>query len=114
YFESSVKGAGLPGGANGVTKFKAKLVSTKPAVNPKELVLAISTPDQPEVTLKFEAALRGKADPGTEISFEGVARAFTEQPFMLTFDVEKEKVDGWPAQAAPPPVKKRRVMKKKQ
>jgi tetratricopeptide (TPR) repeat protein len=114
YFESSVKGAALPGGANGVTKFAGKLVSMKPALNPKELVLAISTPDTPEVTLKFETPLRGKADPGTDISFEGVASSFTKEPFMVVFDVEsKDKIDGWPAQAAPP-AKKRAPVHKKQ
>jgi tetratricopeptide (TPR) repeat protein len=114
YFQTSVKGAGLPGGANGVTKFKGKLVSMKPAMNPKELVLAVSAPDTPEVTLKFETALRGKADAGTEIGFEGVASAFTREPFMLTLDVEsKDKIEGWPVQAAPA-VKKRPATKKQQ
>ena len=113
YFETSVKGAGLPGGANGVTKFKGKLISQKPALRPKELVVGISSPDTPEVTLKFENALPGKAEPGTTIEFEGVPSAFTKEPFMLTFDVEgKDKITGWPAQA--PPAKKAVVRKKKQ
>jgi tetratricopeptide (TPR) repeat protein len=113
YFDTSVKGAALPGGANGVTKFKGTLISQKPALNPKELVLGISTPDTPEVTLKLETALRGKADPGTVIHFEGVASAFTKDPFMLTFDVDsKNKIQGWPAQA--PPAKKRPGARKKQ
>jgi len=44
-----------------------------------------------------------------------VASAFTKEPFMLTFDVDgKDKIEGWPAQAAPPPAKKRTVSKKKQ
>ncbi len=112
YFQNTVKGAGLPGGANGVTKFRGKLVSMKPAINPKELVLAMSAPDTPEVTLEFETALRGKAEAGTEIGFEGVASAFTKNPFMLTLDVEsKDKIEGWPAQAAPA-AKKRPVTKK--
>jgi len=115
YFDTSVKGAALPGGANGVTKFKGTLISQKPALNPKELVLGISTPDTPEVTLKLETALRGKADPGTVIHFEGVASAFTKDPFMLTFDVDsKDKIQGWPAQAAPPAKKRAVVRKKKQ
>jgi tetratricopeptide (TPR) repeat protein len=113
YFDASVKGAALPGGANGVTKFKGTLISQKPALNPKELVLGISTPDTQEVTLKLETALRGKADPGTVIHFEGVASAFTKDPFMLTFDVDsKDKIQGWPAQA--PPAKKRPGVRKKQ
>jgi hypothetical protein len=113
YFES-IKGALIPGGANGVSKFRGKLVSAKPEVKPKELVLAISDATTPEVTLKFETALPGKADPGTEIGFEGLPSAFTKDPFNLTFDVEsKDKIEGWPVQAAPP-VKKRPAVKKKQ
>jgi tetratricopeptide (TPR) repeat protein len=114
YFDSSVKGAALPGGANGVTKFKGTLISQKPALNPKELVVGITKPDTPEVTLKLETALRGKADPGTVIEFEGVPSAFAKDPFMLTFDVDsKDKIAGWPAQAATT-AKKRPPVHKKQ
>ena len=106
YFETSVKDALLPGGANGVKKFKGKLVSMKPALRPKELVLSMDE-DKPQVTLKFETALPGKADPGIEIAFEGVAKAFQKDPFMLTFEVEdKDKITGWPVQAAAPAAKK--------
>jgi hypothetical protein len=113
YFES-IKGALIPGGANGVKKFSGKLISTKPEVRPKELVLAISDATTPEITLKFETALPGKAEPGTVIGFEGVPSAFTKDPFMLTFDVDgKDKIEGWPAQAAPP-AKKRAPVRKKQ
>jgi tetratricopeptide (TPR) repeat protein len=102
YFQNSVKSAQLPGGANGVTKFRGKLISMKPAVNPKELVLAIGSAGTPDVTLRFETPLRGKADAGTEIGFEGIASAFTRDPFMVTFDVEsKDKIEGWPAAPAP-------------
>jgi tetratricopeptide (TPR) repeat protein len=113
YFDGSIKGAGLPGGANGVNKFKGKLVSATPETNPKELVLGITDPKVGEVTLKLDAPLRGKMDVGTEIGFEGVATAFTKDPFMLNFDVEKAKIVGWTAAPAPvrkavprPPVKK--------
>ena len=48
----------------------------------------------PEVTLKLVDG-RGKAkrlekrlSPGTEVEFNGVATAFTQNPFMLVFDVE--------------------------
>ena len=81
YFEMSVKGAALPGGVNGIKKFKGKLISQKPALKPKTLVVSISG-DTPEVTLNLEGfVLPGKAEPGTEIAFEGVASAFTKQPF---------------------------------
>ncbi len=113
YWEGSVKGAGLPGGASGVTKFKGKLVSQSPAKNPKELVLAISDASTPEVTLKLDEAMAGAAEPGTEIEFEGVASAFTKDPFMLTFDVDKAKVAGWPAPVKKAPAAKKAIRKKK-
>ncbi len=111
YWDSSVKGAGLPGGAHGVTKFKGKLVSHAPAKNPKELVLAISDASTPEVPLKLDEPMIGAAPAGTEIDFEGVATSFVKDPFMLTFEVDKAKVSGWPA-----PVKKvapKRAIRKK-
>ncbi len=104
YFESSVKDAGLPGGANGVTKFKGKLVSTTPAVRPKELTLAIEGAAA-DVTLKLEEPLPGMMEAGGEISFSGAAKAYTKDPYMLTFAVSKEDLEGWtgkgPAGARP-------------
>src|ERR1700676_3967500 len=105
YFNEQMKDHAVP-------KLKGKLVTMRPAIRPKELVLAIQTPDTPEVTLKLETPLPGKAEPGTEIQFEGTATEFTKDPFMLTFVVEsKDKIEGWPAQAAPP-AKKRPPAKK--
>ncbi len=106
YFAEKLKDTQLPGGAMGVTKFKGKLISMKPAVNPKELVLGISDATTSEVTLKFETPLKGKADVGTDIAFEGIASAFQKEPLNLVFDVEKDKLEGWPVQAAAPPAKK--------
>lgn len=103
YFDQHMKGAALPGGAGGVEKFKGKVISQKPAVGAREVVLGISADDTPEVTLKLETPLPGKAPVGTEIEFEGIASGFTPDPFMVTFDVEKSKVSGWPA--PPPPVR---------
>lgn len=89
--------------------FKGKIVSMKPETNPKELVLAVETADQPEVTLVLEKALRGKADVGTEIQFTGVAKEFTKEPFTLKLEVENEKLKGWPVMGPAPkaaPVRK--------
>lgn len=89
--------------------FRGKLVSAKPEVNPKELVLAVETADTPEVTLILEKPLRGKADPGTEIEFTGVAKEYSKDPYTLKLEVlnsEAGKLKGWPAQAAPAPAKK--------
>ncbi len=95
-FESNLKGAALP-------KLKGILVSSEPAVNPKKIVVGISDASTPEITIELEggAAFRGKADPGTEIEFEGIGKEFSSDPFNLTVEVEKEKLTGWPVQAAP-------------
>jgi tetratricopeptide (TPR) repeat protein len=95
YFENNMKDAALPGGVNGVTKFKGKVVSMVPAVRPKEVQLSIENGASPDVTLKLDSALPGKMEPGGELEFEGVAKSYTKEPFMVTFEVEKAKVAGW-------------------
>lgn len=107
-FETNLKGAALP-------KMKGKLVSMEPAVNPKKLLIGISNPDNAEVTLVLSenGAFRGKAEPGTEIEFEGIGKEFSSDPFMLTVEVDREKITGWPAQAAAPATKKSPARSKK-
>jgi len=95
FFEASVKDAELPGGANGVQKFKGTIISMTPATRPKEIVLAVEKPGVADVTLKFETALPGKMDPGEQLSFEGVAKAYTKDPYMLTIETDKDKIEGW-------------------
>jgi hypothetical protein len=90
----AMKDAGLPGGRPDVPKFKGKLVSATPETRPKELTLAIGG-DMPDVTLKLEEPLPGKMDPGGEISFSGVAKEFSKSPFMVTFEVSKDDIEGW-------------------
>ena len=101
YFESNMKGAALPGGAGGLTKFTGKLIEQKP----KQLILAIENEATADVTLNVDAPIAGKLDPGTAIGFEGVASGYTADPFMVTFDVKKAKLTGIKT-AAPPPAKK--------
>jgi tetratricopeptide (TPR) repeat protein len=95
YFDANMKGAALPAGVNLVVKFKGKLVSMTPAVRPKELVLAIENSEVPDATLKLDSALPGKMEPGADLEFEGVAVSYTKDPFMVTFEVEKNKLAGW-------------------
>jgi len=101
YFEEHMKGAELPA-------FKGKLIEARPETNPKELVLSITDGTTPDATLKLDAALKGKMDPGAEIEFAGIASGYTASPFMVTFDVEKAKINGWKGVggAAAPPAKK--------
>ena len=108
YFEGQLKSADLP-------PLKGTLVEGKPACKSKELIVALSDASHAEVSLKLDAALTGKPETGTEIQFKGVPSAFTKDPFMLTMDTEKAKIEGLkmsPCAAAAPPMKKA-VPKKK-
>jgi len=86
-------------------KFKGKLVSATPENRPKELVLSIGG-GAPDATLKLDEPLPGKMEPGGEISFFGAAKEFTKDPYMITFEVAKDDIEGWtgkgPAGAARP------------
>jgi len=113
FFEMNVKDAALPGGANGVTKFKGKIVSMTPATRPKEVELAIEKPGVADAKLVFETALPGKMEPGEELEFEGVAKSMTKEPFMITFAVEKDQLTGWTGKNAPA-AKSKATAKKKQ
>jgi hypothetical protein len=106
YFEGQLKNAAVP-------KLKGTLVEAKPACRSKELLVAISDAKNPEVTLKLDAAVTGKPEPGTEIQWEGVPSAFTKEPFMLTMDTEKAKIEGLKASACAAPVVRRSAGKKK-
>lgn len=105
YFDSSMKGAAVP-------KLKGWLVSAKPAIKSKELMVSMEGKDQaPNVTLKLvgsdgatAAPLAGKPEVGDEIEFEGVGESFTKDPFMVTFDVEKAKITGMKEEKVAPTV----------
>lgn len=102
YFETTVKDAALPGGVNGVNKFRGKLVSMTPANRPKELVLAVEKADVPDATLHFDDPLPGNMMPGEDLEFSGAAKSFVKEPFMLTFDVELADLVGWTGKNTPP------------
>ena len=113
-FWESVKGTELPGGANGVTMWKAKIVSMKPEMRPKEIVLGFENPAVGDITLKLETALPGKMDPGSELQFKGVADSYSKAPYMLTLTIDKDSLKddltGWtgknPAPVRRPAAKK--------
>ena len=102
YFAESMKDALIP--PENMVPFKATLISHEPAKNPKTLVLGIQDPQKADVTVKLEEALTGAAPAGTAIQFRGAPESFTREPFMVTFQVDKENLKGWPAPA--PPAKK--------
>ena len=98
YFESDIKNAWVPGGADGVDRLRGTVISVKPQDRPSSVIVAISDRITPEVTLQIKdarwQATQSKAEikPGTEIEFEGVPVAFTRKPFMLTFVVQPDKL----------------------
>jgi len=99
YFTENMKDALIP--PEGMVPFKGTLISHDPAKNPKTLVLGIQDPGQADVTLKLDTAMTGVAPAGTVIQFRGAPESFTKEPFMVTFEVDKEAVTGWPAPAPP-------------
>jgi hypothetical protein len=91
YFENELKDSGVP-------PMKGTLVEGKPACKSKELLVAIPLPDQTgnpvaEITLKLDTPLTGKPETGGTIQWTGVPKAFTKDPFMLTMEAEKAKVE---------------------
>ena len=111
YFENELKDSAVP-------PMKGTLVEGKPACKSKELLVAIPLPDQQgnpvaEITLKLDTPLTGKPETGGTIQWTGVPKAFTKDPFMLTMEAEKAKVENvktTPCGAAPA---KKAVSKKK-
>ncbi len=109
YFDNQLKNAAVP-------KLRGVVVEGKPECRSKELTVAVPEPDAQgtpiaEITLKLDAPLTGKPEAGQEIQWEGVPSAFTQQPFMLTMDTEKAKIDGLktsPCVVHRPPVRKKK------
>ncbi len=104
YFNSSMKDALLP-------TLKGKVVKMEPESKPKTILLAMTDGKSDgavaDATLKFEAPLAGKVDVGTELTFEGVPESYTANPFMVVFNVDKDKLHGWTGKNTPAPVHRR-------
>ena len=95
YFEGQLKDADVAG-QGGAKALKGTLIEGRPACRSKELLVGIPEPGQQakgEILLKLDAPLTGKPEAG-EIEFDGVPRAFTREPFLLTMEVEKAKIVG--------------------
>lgn len=93
YWEG-LKGTAMP-------KFKGRVISSSPPVKTKEIVVGIRDANLSEVKLILEAPV-GKVEPGAEIEFEGaVAKDFTADPFLITADIENDKVTGLPKAIGP-------------
>ncbi|MBI4908312.1 MAG: hypothetical protein HY820_32095 [Acidobacteria bacterium] len=105
YFNSGLKDSALP-------KLNGVVVAAKPECRPAQLTLAIRTPDNPslapEVVLKLEKPLTGKLEKDAELKWEGVATAFTKDPFLLTVETEAAKLEGLKTSACAPTVSRKR------
>ena len=101
YFADNVKDALIPPQEGEFKQFKGKVVSMD---NPKELVLAVDDTDGPtgDATLVFETPIKGKLEPGADISFAGAPQSYTKDPFNIKFAVDRKNVTGLPAAPAPP------------
>ena len=95
YFNSSMKDALLP-------TLSGKVVKLEPETRPKTILLSLEDGTTPDATLKFEAALGGKVEPGTVLTFEGVPESYTASPFMVVFKVDKDKLHGWTGKGEAP------------
>jgi len=97
-FWSSANGAGLPGkDPDDQTKdlmWTGKIVSMKPAIGPKELVMAVENPAG-DVTLELLEPLKGKMEVGSELQFSGQAKAYNKDPYMLTMETDVDHIVGW-------------------
>jgi len=69
-------------------------------VNPKELLVAVEN-QTGDALLKFETPLKGKAEPGTPLTFKGSPQSYTKEPYQLAFVVEKSDLKGWPVPQTP-------------
>ena len=111
YFETDLKDHDIP-------PLKGTLLEGKPACRSKELLVAIPLPDQQgnpvaEITLKLDAPLSGKPEAGATIQWKGLPIAFTKDPFMLTMEVEKAKLENVKITPCGPPPAKKAASKKK-
>lgn len=92
YFETSFKGALVPGGTNGWDDFHGTVLSAEPRAKPSKLVVSIVDRKTPEITLRLGAALKKEVHSDSDVWFHGVAMEFSRDPFMVTFDVNIEDV----------------------
>ena len=93
YFQTNLR--------NNVLVLRGTIVERRPPGNPDTLVLGMSDPGKPDVTLKISAnskrtarplvsaAQLKAAAPGSQVEFQGIVISFTSDPFMLVFDVPR-------------------------
>jgi hypothetical protein len=116
YFEGQLKDADVSG-QNGAKALKGTIVEAKPACRSKQLLVAIPDPNSTatptaEITLVLDTPLTGKPETGQTIQWNGVPKSFTKDPFMLTMETEKDKIEGLKITPCAPPVHRSTTKKK--
>ncbi|MGA8028894.1 MAG: hypothetical protein WB992_17265 [Bryobacteraceae bacterium] len=105
FFNSNVKDAEIPGGAEGVKNFTGTVISIDPPDHPTKVTLGVEDPTKADATLEFSQPLPSsaleKVKIGSKLDFSGVADSYTKDPYMLTF--KDPTVPG--VQTAAPPKK---------
>lgn len=100
YFELVLKDAKVPGPTDPVEVLRGRVISSRPSKRPSEMVLALSDDHTPEVTITLRDSrqnlfpLLHPLPPGTVLEFYGIPVLFTQEPFMLTFEVKAENGPG--------------------
>jgi len=89
FFNSNVKDAEIPGGAEGIRSFSGTIISVDPADRPMKVTLGVEDPTKADAALEFSSPLPAgaleKVKVGSKLDFSGIADSFTKDPYMLTF-----------------------------
>ena len=89
FFEESLKGRLVPGGANGVRDFSGTVISVAADDKPAKVLVGVDDPTKPDATLEFEkplsAAVLEKLKPGQKVEFNGVVSGYNKDPYTLVF-----------------------------
>ena len=92
YFQMGMQGAILP-------TLRGRVARLDPPVNPTRIFLIMDDgrveSNAADAALEFEKPLPGSVDYDTVLTFEGVGKSFTQNPFLLTMEVAKENLHGW-------------------
>ncbi len=103
YFRLNLDSTEIPGGTDGLRRFKAVVLSSQPTVEPRVVLLAMTDEATvPEVMLQLKRPWQQPLPNGTEVEFSGIPRSFRLDPFLLAFDVMGfEVLHGPSAQSEP-------------
>jgi hypothetical protein len=93
-FNATYEGTLMPPPGVSFNYFKGKIISLTPSSNPKEIVLAILDPAVPDAKLVFRKALAGTMALGSELRFRGIPKSLSQDPFMVTFDMDDAMIEG--------------------